>query len=303
MKGDSGLHAPRSLFKRALKRLLYRFLLPRFDGHLYIGQENRAYLQHYGVSTGQLFFSPLCVDGHWFAKTAAEAEESNAPARLRAEIGIDPQSFVFLFVGKFIAIKQPDRFLRAFLKLRALHPAAKIDAVLVGQGPMQSRLEAIGASCPGRIHFAGFKNQTQLPAYYRLADCLVLPGHDSWGLVVNEAAACGVPALVSDGVGCARDLIAPGETGFVFRHDDIDDMVHCMAEMRRCVEENPKGIARCLSRKCQEYGQEAATRGLQAALAHVVGARSGTGNAARSSSDRVSIPADEGSPRRQRKAC
>jgi len=306
MKGDSGLHTPRSLFKRGLKRLLYRFLLPRFDGHLYIGQANRAYLAHYGVGAGQLFFSPLCVDGHWFAEKAAEAEESDAPARLRAEMGIDPQSFVFLFVGKFISIKQPDRFLRAFFKLRALHPQAKLDAVLVGQGPMQSQLAAIGARCPERIHFAGFKNQTQLPAYYRMADSLVLPGHDSWGLVVNEAAACGVPALVSDGVGCARDLIIPGETGFVFGHDDTDDMVRRMDEMRRCVVGNPMGIARSLGRKCEDYGPQAATRGLQAALAQVVHARSGTGRGARDSGGRISIPKDEGSedmPRRQREAC
>ncbi len=75
------------------------------------------------------------------------------------------------------------------------------------------------------LHVAGFQNQTELPAWYAAADVLVLPsdGGETWGLVVNEALACGTPAVVSDAVGCAPDLALdrdPGRTGAVFAVGD-----------------------------------------------------------------------------------
>jgi glycosyltransferase involved in cell wall biosynthesis len=63
-----------------------------------------------------------------------------------------------------------------------------------------------------------------MPGAYAAADVLVVPSsHDeTWGLVVNEAMASGLPAIVSDQVGCAPDLVIPGETGFVFHAGDDD---------------------------------------------------------------------------------
>jgi glycosyltransferase involved in cell wall biosynthesis len=68
----------------------------------------------------------------------------------------------------------------------------------------------------------GFVNQSELPAVYASADLLVLPsdGQETWGLVVNEAMACGIPAVVSDAVGCGPDLIDPGRTGATFPFGD-----------------------------------------------------------------------------------
>jgi glycosyltransferase involved in cell wall biosynthesis len=103
-----------------------------------------------------------------------------------------------------------------------------------------------------------------------MANALVQPGNDSWGLVVNEAAACGVPAVVSDHVGCAPDLIVSGETGFIFKRDSVDELAKCMFELRRLVLENSLSVTRALSEKCDEYSQEVATRGLQRALNRIV---------------------------------
>ena len=69
---------------------------------------------------------------------------------------------------------------------------------------------------------------------HRLPDCLVLPGaHESWGLVVNEAMATGLPAVVSDRVGCAPDLVSPGETGEVYRAGDSDELTQALERVRR----------------------------------------------------------------------
>jgi glycosyltransferase involved in cell wall biosynthesis len=62
-----------------------------------------------------------------------------------------------------------------------------------------------------------------MPARYLLADLFVLPSRgnsETWGLAVNEAMHLGLPCLVSDVVGCQRDLVTDGDTGWVFRAGD-----------------------------------------------------------------------------------
>jgi glycosyltransferase involved in cell wall biosynthesis len=74
-----------------------------------------------------------------------------------------------------------------------------------------------------RAHVLGFRNQSELPAAYATADLLVLPSREpseTWGLVVNEGFACGLPAVVSDAAGCAPDLITEGQSGSVFAPGD-----------------------------------------------------------------------------------
>ena len=208
-RGDSQLEITTSPLKRAVKFVAYRFLLPRFDAHLYVGRRNFEYLQYYGVKDARLFFSPHFVDNEWWE---ANAERSRKETGI-SDIGYRKSSIsdiqypissdrgaVFLFAGKFIPKKRVSDLLEAAAKV----PKARV--VLVGDGPLRSELEKRAAKpdLKGRAEFAGFKNQQELPAYLAEADCLVLPsdGTETWGLIVNEAMACGTPAIVSTGCGC-----------------------------------------------------------------------------------------------------
>ncbi len=92
------------------------------------------------------------------------------------------------------------------------------------------------------ITFVGFLNQSEIPAAYAVSDCLVLPSDhgESWGLVVNEAMACGLPAIVSDLVGCAEDLVHQGVTGDVVPCADPAALAQSMILMAA----NPERAAR-----------------------------------------------------------
>jgi len=83
------------------------------------------------------------------------------------------------------------------------------------------------------VVFVPFQNQSRMPLVYRLGDALVLPSGywETWGLAVNEAQACGRPTLVSDRVGCARDIVDEGVNGAVFRADDWRHLVEVMQRM------------------------------------------------------------------------
>ncbi len=274
VRGDSQLLTPRSWWKWWAKELVYRQLLRQFDGFLVVGQRNREYLTHYGVPENKLFFAPHFVDNEWF-KGKTETLK-NRKAEIRKGWGADDETFVALFVGKFIEKKRPGDLLHAlsFLKGSADLPASQDAqqrainslAVFVGAGELENELRATATRLGVPAHFAGFKNQSELPACYVAADVLVLPSEsETWGLVVNEAMACGTPAIVSDAVGCAPDLIEEGKTGFVFPVGNIAELaarLGLVAQSRHLLEAPKKSLAK----KMATYSVRTAVAGTVAAI-------------------------------------
>ena len=79
------------------------------------------------------------------------------------------------------------------------------------------------------MRFAGFRNQSELPRFFQLADVFVLPSrHEPWGLIVNEAMASGCPVIVSTDVGCHADLVTDGVEGCVFPVGDIPALTQAL---------------------------------------------------------------------------
>jgi glycosyltransferase involved in cell wall biosynthesis len=255
-RGDSQLELAQGTLKRAVKFVAYRFLLPRFDAHLFVGRRNFEYLKHYGVKDARLFFSPHFVDNQWWSSRAKAADE------IKMKMKIKKEGTVFLFAGKFIRKKR----VMDLLEAAAGVPEARV--VLVGDGPLKEQLKARAEKpdLTGRVEFVGFKNQMELPAYLAEADCLVLPsdGTETWGLIVNEAMACGKPAIVSEACGCTPDLMAKGETGYSFPMGDTRALA---GRLREFVKHKDRDWAAKVRVKISQYTMEKATEGLARAVA------------------------------------
>ena len=85
---------------------------------------------------------------------------------------------------------------------------------------------------PGTVKFVGFAQREQLSFYYAFAEVLVLPTHsDPWGLVVNEAMACGLPVIVSRVAGCAADLVRENWNGLLTQPGDESSLVAAMTRI------------------------------------------------------------------------
>ena len=270
LRGDSQLATPRSALVRAGKHLPYRWLLRRVDGHLYVGEANRQYLRHYGVAESQLFFVPHFVDNAFFGRIADEARETGAAAQIRESTGARAGSRLFVFAGKLIPKKRPADFLRALAAARAT--GADLRGLIVGSGPLGPDLERLAADLRIPVVFAGFRNQTELPRYLAAADALVLPsdGRETWGLVVNEAMACGLPALVSRATGCAEDLIAEGSTGYTFDVGDVPALARAMLAAHRRLEDDGLAFRAAVASTIERYGINAAVQGTLEALDRTV---------------------------------
>lgn len=268
MRGDSHLLTARSRMKTAMKYAPYRWFLPRLSGHLYVGARNKAYLEHYGVPPQRLFFVPHCVDNAYWAAAAERAEQTGATSQLRTRLGIPSDAFVCLFVGKMISHKRAEHVIQACKHL--FQPIANTDlyAICVGDGPLRPQLERLAHPHNPRMIFAGFQNQSELPTFYRAADALILPSREkeTWGMVVNEAAACGTPAIVCDAAGCAPDLIDEGETGYTYPFGDIRALAERIVTLRSVWRNRKPYIRRALAEKISAYSIEHATAGLIHAL-------------------------------------
>jgi glycosyltransferase involved in cell wall biosynthesis len=220
VRGDSHLYMPRSPLKRMAKWSFYRWFIPKFDACLAVGRWSKEYYLHYGARHDRIFFVPHVIDDDYFAHEAARLLPHRG--QFRRGWGLEPECTVFLFAGKFIEKKRPMDFIRAVE--RSAHGGVKVAGLMVGDGPLRKECEAYARSGNVPVRFAGFLNQSEIIRSYIAADALVLPsdGGETWGLVVNEAMACGRPCIVSDHVGCGPDMVVPGKTGAIFPMGDTE---------------------------------------------------------------------------------
>jgi glycosyltransferase involved in cell wall biosynthesis len=264
VRGDSQLVTERSGPRRLVKRLTYPRLLRSFDAFLTVGRRSEAYYRHYGVADGRMFRSPHCVDNDFFAAAARIARAGDGAIRRAA--GIGDHEIVFALVGKLIAKKRPLDYLAALAEVRRTHPAVR--GLIVGDGPMRSEIEAFQRRHDTGSVLIGFLNQQEIAAAYVAADALVLPsdGGETWGLVVNEAMACGTPAIVSDAVGCGPDLIDEGRTGFSYAYGDVAGLAGCMARFATQPLDGRAALSRAALDRIAHYSPHAAAVGVVDAM-------------------------------------
>jgi glycosyltransferase involved in cell wall biosynthesis len=214
IRGDSNLLARRSFARRAATQILHRRWIPRFSCYLTVGRLNEQYYEHFGADRSRFVPVRHFVDNAWFSAQASAARGN--VAEIRRKWGISPNSTVFLFVGKFAPHKRPLDAIRAFET--ACKSGLDMHLLMVGDGALRPTCEEYARAAGIPVTFAGFLNQTSMPTAYASADVLVLPSTaaETWGLVVNEAMTSGVPAVVSNAVGCGPDLVTAGETGQIF---------------------------------------------------------------------------------------
>lgn len=220
VRGDSQLSTPRSPAKRMGKNILYPFLLRTFDAVFYVGQKSREYYQYYSYPSNRMFFSPHCIDTEFFRERAG----LSAGNALRSELGIDADTHLCLFAGKLVEFKRPADVVRAVSRLNS--EGVNVELMMAGAGPLESSLRELAVNEKITLHMLGFCNQSRMPSVYSAADVLCLPstGQETWGLVCNEALACGTQIIVSSDVGCAADLALDGLVGRTHSVGSINDL-------------------------------------------------------------------------------
>jgi glycosyltransferase involved in cell wall biosynthesis len=260
VRSDSQLETPRSALKKALKQIVYPRLLRLLDAALYVGRRSRAYLAHFRYPADRLFFSPHCVDARWFRARATAAERE----RLRSLCSIPSDARVLLFAGRLVPFKRPVDVVLAAARQRAR--GLKAEVMVAGSGALEADIRSTAGRLGVPLHLLGFCNQSAMPAAYAAADCLVLPsdGSETWGLVANEALACGRPIVVSSACGCAPDLAADGSVGRTHPTANADALADAIGDLF-AAPPSPSAITALSA----TYSIEAAVAGIVAAVERI----------------------------------
>jgi len=136
-------------------------------------------------------------------------------------------SLKFLYVGRVSREKDIDHLVEGFDRLRARGHAASL--VIVGDGPYRKELQA---RCQGRpIAFTGLLEGEELAIAYASADVMVFPSTtDTFGNVVLEAQASGLPVIVSD-LGGPGEIVQGHDSGIVVNHQEPQALADAMERL------------------------------------------------------------------------
>jgi glycosyltransferase involved in cell wall biosynthesis len=215
--------------RRVIKRTLYPTLLSFPTVFLPAGTRQAAYLQKYNVKASSIRLGKMTVDVASIQAFAVNFSPERKMA-FRQKAGVaDSARTVFLFLSRLEDFKGIQDLFDAFIRLRTQRPDVAL--VLAGSGSLERFVRDAAASLRS-VHFVGHLTGDQIWEAYCASDVFVLPSRrEPWGLVVNEAMAAGLPAIVTDVAGCTDDLVRNNVSGLSIPARNPSALYEAMAKL------------------------------------------------------------------------
>jgi glycosyltransferase involved in cell wall biosynthesis len=226
-RGETVLRPDRPWWVRAVKRFFLSILFRGTAAFLTIGSRSHEFYKALRISNNRLFFTPYTVDNDFFMSESHKWKEEKVS--LKISIGIPEELPVILFVGKLIERKRPFDLLYAYEGIKDM-----AGLIFVGDGLLRLTLQQYAKEKGlSRVIFVGFKNQSELPKYYAVADIFVLPSSSKEvsPLVLNEAMCCALPIVVSDAIPSAVDFVKRGDNGYTYPCGNINRLRGILHEL------------------------------------------------------------------------
>jgi glycosyltransferase involved in cell wall biosynthesis len=200
---ESQLVEPRGPAVRVLKSLVVPRVVAGAAGFLVTGSRARDHLVYYGADPERIRVFANTIDVDTLSATVVGARTRRR--EIRASLGLADDEIAVLYVGRLVPLKAVDVLAEAVARAG---PPFRL--VVVGDGPRREQLARLAP----RAIFTGFRQGNRLADVYAASDVFALLSRkEPWGVVVGEAAAAGLPIVVSDRVGAGPDLVQPGRNG------------------------------------------------------------------------------------------
>ncbi|MBS1810948.1 MAG: glycosyltransferase family 4 protein [Acidobacteria bacterium] len=256
--------APRQWWKEQVKSWRY---IRHFSAAIVGGELHRQYAIELGIPPNKVFLGYNVVDNQYFADTSDHSRQEVVATR-QCEPLI-PVNDYFLTMTRFLPRKNVLAMIQAFASYREQLGTAAWDLVICGSGEQEDEIKALIQSLhlTGHVHLPGFVPYQSLGNWYGLAQALIHPAlQEQWGLVLNEAAAAGLPILSSRTVGAARELVQDGESGILFDPEDVADITRAMLKFHQLTPEHRRAMRAASRQIVFRYGPEQFAAGLMNAI-------------------------------------
>jgi len=260
MSESRAADAKRSKPKEFLKSKVLEYVAAGLVG----AQSHVDYLVQLGLSSEAVFNGYDAVDNDYFEKESARIREA-----FKIDTGVSPLPYGFpnrfFFAScRFVEKKNLSRLLNAYARYSQTS-ASPWGLVIAGDGPLKSELlqqiERLDLS--DAAYLPGFVQYDELPKYYGLASAFVhVSTVEQWGLVVNEAAASGLPLVVSTSTGSAECLVDHGVNGFLCDSQDTESIAESLTNVASLGDDERKIMGDRSQQIVSGYGPEQFGEGL-----------------------------------------
>lgn len=211
--------------KNIIVNFLRKVFIRSVDAYLTYGLLAKEFLINYGAKPDKIVVGCNAVD---IKKFRHESQLLYSQKEIIKRNKILPK-FNILFSGQLIERKGLLMLLEAFNKIGR----NDVGLIVIGDGPEKEKYQNYCQDNKIKnIFFMGHQPENKLAEYYTITDVLVVPSLiEVWGLVVNEAMACGLPVICSDRVGASRDLIKNGVNGFIYEAENVNSLADCLRKL------------------------------------------------------------------------
>ena len=260
MQGETWIE--RTGLKSSLKRKLLHPVLFKAGAFLVTGTLGKKYWVSQGYERSRIRVFANTPDVDFFMRKRDDISNDEA-SKLRAQWKCGDRRLA-VFVGRLIKVKGMDLLIQA---LKEIDDTSRPFVVIVGGGTEREQLEEMAKGLP--VAFVGFLQIEHLPAIYAAADYFILPSRvEPWGVVVNEAAACGLPLCLSDQVGAHADLLQPGidgGNGLLVEGPNIDNLKSAIMRMSEATDADFRRMGVRSREIVQSWKYDASVKGFEEA--------------------------------------
>lgn len=209
-----GAHITPNLVKDSIKR----FFIKRAAACLASGITAKNYFMNYDAKEKNIYYHNFSTLYDKDILSAILTKEEKA--KIKKSLNISDEK-VALAVGRFIALKNYDILIKAW---KSINPDYRL--IIIGGGDERENYEKlINENNLSNVELIDYKAKEELQDYYKAADLFVHPtSTDVWGLVINEAMACGLPVITTDMCVAGIELIKDNENGFIVPVGNIDKL-------------------------------------------------------------------------------
>jgi glycosyltransferase involved in cell wall biosynthesis len=217
---------PRAGWRRTVKGTVVPPIVERAAGLLVTGTLARDSMIARGAHPERVRVFANTIDVEDFGEQADRLASHRA--ELRRTVEAEPEDVIVLSVARLAREKGLDVLVRAV----AAADDPRLVLVVAGEGPERARLSELAGELSIRLKLAGDVDWERIVELYVAADVFaLLSEREPWAVVVNEAAACGLPLVLSDRVGAAHDLLRDGENGALVQAGDVDAASQSLREL------------------------------------------------------------------------
>lgn len=199
-------------WRRALLYPMVKYIINRSEEFIAYGTRAKEYLISLGAKPEkiQIFYNTVDID---YFKQKSENFSEKEKIKLKEKLGIETNKTI-LFSGQLIERKGIFELLKGFKNYQKNNRDTSL--LIIGKGQEKGKMkELIKSQKIKNVVFADFIQYDDLYKYYAISDLLILPSQEEvWGLVVNEAMACGLPVITTQETGSSVDLIKEERSGY-----------------------------------------------------------------------------------------